>query len=147
MDKIKLLFSKLIKLGKYEANGIVLVYEGELGIGTEVFVEEGNDMIPAPDGTYGEYTVIGGRIAEPEKVEEEIKASEDESLRMENDSLKSEIETLKAEIARLTEELEAAKAEKEEVALSQIKTVEEIVDDTNSEADIIKKYNLNKKFN
>lgn len=134
---IKQIFAALLKLGKYEADGVVLIYEGdELAEGTEVFIEdeEGN-MVPAPDGQYGEYTVIGGIITTPEKVEEEIEemkeetedakleeSIEDSTEIDENDEkdqmiedLKSQIEALIAENEELKKQLEEANTASEEL--------------------------------
>lgn len=127
---IKKIFAALLKLGKYEVDGVVLIYEGdELVEGTEVFIEdeEGN-MVPAPDGQYGEYTVIGGIITTPEKVEEEIEEAEEAKLEEviedsteidEKDQiiedLKSQIEALIAENEELKKQLEEANKATEEL--------------------------------
>lgn len=131
---IKKIFATILKLGKYEADGVVLIYEGnELVEGTEVFIEdaEGN-IIPAPDGQYGEYTVIGGIITTPEKVEEEIEEMKEEAkeAKLEEvieespeidekdqiiEDLKSQIEALIAENEELKKQLEEANKATEEL--------------------------------
>ena len=59
------LFRDLLKLGKVETEEGILIYEGEvLSEGTEVFIEDENgNIVPAPDGQYGEYKVVDGKIA------------------------------------------------------------------------------------
>lgn len=128
-EKIRQLFSQLLKLGSYKAGDVTLIYEGELGVGTEVFVESENGEIrPAPDGVYGDYTVVAGRIAEPEKIEEEAAAEEpvvDETaaLKEENEALKAKIAELEAKIAEL-EGLNEELSKQQMSAAEQLKAVE-----------------------
>lgn len=68
------LFRQILKLGKVETPEGILIFEGDVLVeGTEVFIEdaEGN-IIPAPDGMYGDYKVVDGKVApkEEEVVEE-----------------------------------------------------------------------------
>ena len=89
-----------------------LLYDGELAVGTEVFVadEEGNQTA-APDG---DYTLENGNVvkvaegkvseiveAEPEE-ETPAEAEEVASIKAENESLKAEVESLKKQIAELS---------------------------------------------
>lgn len=121
--KIKQLFAQLIKLSQYQNDNRTLIYEGELQIGTEVFVEgEEGEIIPAPDGVYGEYTVVAGVIVDPTTVnmEDEPQAShqavdeEKEVLIKENEELRAKITELEAKIA----ELESANEEMSQQKLS-----------------------------
>ena len=66
-------------------DGTIVSYEGELAVGTALFVETGDGTIPAPDGTHEIeggmlVTTVGGvvtEIVEPEaEVEVEINATE-----------------------------------------------------------------------
>lgn len=58
----------LLKAGEIETDKGKLIYEGELEVGTEVFIErtEGEEVevVPAPDGTYAEQE--GGRLIDVE---------------------------------------------------------------------------------
>ena len=61
--------SILLTCGSVDTNNGVLLYEGELAVGTEVFVEnENGEVVPAPDGAYEAegvtYIVEDGKIAE-----------------------------------------------------------------------------------
>lgn len=139
-NKVKKLFAQLIKLSQQNIDGTTLIYEGELGIGTEVFAEDENgEIVPAPDGKYGEWTVVGGVIVEPEKVDEEMAEeeksdetvdSEKEALLKENEELKARIAELEAKIEELTNENEALS--KQEMSademLKTLETKEEIKD-------------------
>lgn len=103
-----------------------LYYEGELAVGTEVFVadEEGNQVAAAD----GEYTLEDGKVvvAADGKVAEIIEVAEEEAPEGEDVvALKAENETLKAEIAELKKQIETlsaqpiAKSAHEEVTTSQ----------------------------
>ena len=107
-----------------------LFYEGELAVGTEVFIadEEGN-QVAAPDGEYvlenGNVVVVAeGKVAEiVEPTEEETPETPEEDEEMV--ALKAENEALKAEIAELKKQIETlnaqpmAMAAHEEVTTSQ----------------------------
>lgn len=79
--KLKLaLRNILLTCGEVETDKAVLLYDGELVVGTEVFVQgEGEDVIPAEDGEYTSedkiIVVADGKVAEikdkEEKPEEE----------------------------------------------------------------------------
>ena len=93
-----------------------LLYEGELEVGTEVFVvdEEGNQVV-APDGDYvlenGNVVVVAeGKVAEIIEFVEptaEDAVSEDEEMT----HLKAENESLKAEVAELKKQIETLQAQ------------------------------------
>ena len=103
-----------------------LLYDGELEVGTEVFVvdEEGNQT-PAPDGDYalenGNVIVVAeGKIVEiVEYVEptEETPAEDEEktALKAENESLKAEVAELKKQVAELKKKPLAKSAHEEVV--------------------------------
>lgn len=127
--KVKELFAQIIKLGYYRTDdGQTLIYEGELKVGTEVFVEGEDGLTPAPDGTYGEYTVIGGTIAEPAAVEEVIKENKEEATNIEIETLKAENEELRNRIAELEKELDA----KAEEFKAQLKPAEDEIKENNN---------------
>jgi hypothetical protein len=106
-----------------------LLYEGELAVGTEVFVAdaEGNQT-PAEDGEYvlENGTIIKvaeGKIAEiveAEPIAEETpeEAEDVASIKAENESLKAEVEELKKQIAVLQAQ-PMSKSAHEEVVTSQ----------------------------
>ena len=101
-----------------------LLYDGELEVGTEVFVAdaEGNQT-PAPDGDYllenGTVVVVAeGKVAEIiEYVEpaEETPAEDEEktALKAENESLKAEVAELKKQVAELKKKPLAKSAHEE----------------------------------
>jgi hypothetical protein len=113
----------LMKFAEIETDNGTLIYEGEMGEGLEVFIEEDGQLLPAPNGEYRTedkvITIEDGKITAIEeiKVEEE---PQNEPIEMEDErvaELEAEIEVLKKEIedkdARIAE-LEAQLAEKEE---------------------------------
>ena len=63
------LFRDLLKLGKVETEEGILIFEGDvLTEGMEVFIEdEAGNIVPAPDGQYGEYKVVDGKVAPKEE--------------------------------------------------------------------------------
>lgn len=105
-----------------------LLYDGELEVGTDVFVadEEGNQT-PAPDGDYalenGNVIVVAeGKIVEIiEYVEptEETPAEDEEktALKAENESLKAEVAELKKQVAELKKKPLAKSAHEEVVTV------------------------------
>jgi len=63
-------------------DGIILSYEGELGVGIEIFVVDESGRNPAPDGEYiledgTKLMVAGGKIEEMEAPEAPIEAPEE----------------------------------------------------------------------
>lgn len=141
------LFRDLMKFGKVETPEGILIYEGDvLAEGTEVFIEdaEGN-IVPAPDGTYGEYEVKEGKIAPKaeEAPETEEKPAEEESMAGEEpateeapateepatDDKEERIAALEAAVAELKAALEALAAAKEEQEFSNLKPAEKEIKD------------------
>ena len=108
-----------------------LLYDGELEVGTEVFVAdaEGNQT-PAPDGDYvtedGKVIKVAeGKVAEivePETTEEETPEENEEvnALKAENESLKSEVAELKKQVAELKKKPLAKPAHEEVVTTFKI---------------------------
>lgn len=116
----------LMKFAEIETDNGTLIYEGELGEGLEVFVDENGELIAAPNGEYRTedkiITVEDGKILKIEDIEVEEKPEEEEPVEFDEKDdriaeLEGEVEALKAEIvekdARIAE-LEAQLAEKEE---------------------------------
>ncbi len=135
------LFRDLMKLGKVETEQGVLIYEGEvLEEGTEVFIEDENgNIVPAPDGQYGEYKVVDGKIAPAEVVEPEAEP-ESEEVKQEEEVVEPEpevetpdyekrIEALEAEIADLKAAIAELQKEKEDMEFSQLKPAEKEIKD------------------
>jgi len=135
------LFRDLMKLGKVETEQGVLIYEGEvLEEGTEVFIEDENgNIVPAPDGQYGEYKVVDGKIAPAEVVEPEAEP-ESEEVKQEEEVVEPEpevetpdyekrIAALENEIADLKAAIEELQKEKEDMEFSQLKPAEKEIKD------------------
>ena len=125
--KLKLLklAHMVLKLAEVKSDKGTLIYEGELGEGVEVFIEEDGEITPAADG---EYTLEDGKVIvvvewkvaeikeetpaeEPVEVEAEEETPAEEPVETEIEDLKAEIESLKAEIVAKDEEIAALKAE------------------------------------
>ena len=146
-DKLMKLFRDLMKFGKVETPEGVLIYEGEtLTEGTEVYVESDGEIIPAPDGQYGEYKVVEGKIApaeepvaEPETpAEEEVKEEEIEP-ETETEATPDEKDEKIAELEAKIAELEAKIAEyekKEEEAFAALQPAEKEIKDVASKAKV-----------
>ncbi len=71
----------LLTCGSVETDKATLLYEGELEVGTEVFVEnENGEIVPAEDGEYVDgdktYVVAEGKVAEIKEKEEETTETE-----------------------------------------------------------------------
>lgn len=143
------LFREIMKFGKVETPEGILIYEGDvLAEGTEVFIEdaEGN-IVPAPDGTYGEYEVKEGKIAPKaeEAPETEEKPAEEESMAGEEapaegdgekpaeepatDDKEERIAALEAAVAEMKAAIEALAAAKEEQEFSNLKPAEKEIKD------------------
>lgn len=131
-----------MKLGKLETEQGVLIYEGDvLGEGTEVFIEdESGNIVPAPDGQYGEYTVKDGKIAPKEEAPaqeepaEEVAESQEEVKQEEvpaetPDYEKNRFEALEAELADLRAAIAELKKEKEDMEFSAMKPAEKEIKD------------------
>ena len=138
------LFRSLMKLGKVETDNGVLIYEGDvLEVGTEVFIEDENgNIVPAPDGQYGDYKVVDGKIAPAEVVEPEAKPESEEVMQeevivepepevKESDDAKYEerISALESKIAELESKVAELISAKEELEFSQLKPAEKEIKD------------------
>ena len=75
MNKRKLLkFAKMLNaFTELTTDNAVLISDGDIAVGSEVFISEGDEMIPAPDGEYKTenevYVVVGGIVTEVKQVE------------------------------------------------------------------------------
>lgn len=133
------LFRDLMKLGKVETEQGVLIYEGDvLAEGTEVYIEDENgNIVPAPDGQYGEYKVVDGKIAPAEVVEPEPEVTEVEQEEevvepepeVETPDYEKRFEALEAEIADLKAAIAELQKEKEDMEFSQLKPAEKEIKD------------------
>ena len=138
------LFRSLMKLGKVETDNGVLIYEGDvLEVGTEVFIEDENgNIVPAPDGQYGDYKVVDGKIAPAEVVEPEAKPESEEVMQEEvivepepevkesdDDKYEERISALESKIAELEGKVAELISAKEELEFSQLKPAEKEIKD------------------
>lgn len=138
------LFRSLMKLGKVETDNGVLIYEGDvLEVGTEVFIEDENgNIVPAPDGQYGDYKVVDGKIATTEVVEPEAKPESEEVMQEEvivepepevkesdDDKYEERISALESKIAELEGKVAELISAKEELEFSQLKPAEKEIKD------------------
>lgn len=141
MKNVMKLFRDLMKLGKVETEQGVLIYEGDvLAEGTEVYIEdEAGNIVPAPDGQYGEYLVKDGRIAPKEEapveeapaqeVEESQEEVKQEEVPVETPDYEKRFEALEAELADLKAALAELKKEKEDMEFSAMKPAEKEIKD------------------
>lgn len=110
------LFRQLIKLASVETPEAVLYYDGELEVGTEVFIEDENgELVPATNGEYGNIIVEDGKVS---AIKEEVVIEEP----VEEPVVDEEKEALKAKVAELEAiiaELEAKLAQIEEVKVEE----------------------------
>ena len=143
------LFRDLMKLGKVETENGVLIYEGEvLTEGMEVFIEdEDGNIVPAPDGMYGEYKVVDGKIApaeepaepeaEPEaepveqaeEPEAEPAAEPEPEAEPEPDKYEERIAALEAAVAEMKAMIAELISAKEDMEFSQLKPAEKEIKD------------------
>lgn len=142
------LFRDLLRLGKVETDNGILIYEGEvLAEGTEVFIEdESGNIVPAPDGQYGEYTVKDGKIAPSEEAEEpetEEVAQEEETpaepesapeSEPEEDKYEKRFEALEKELEDLKAAMAELQKEKDDMEFSKMKPAEKEIKDIVSKA-------------
>ena len=99
-------------------DGTVIEWEGELAVGTAIFVQTGEGLIPAPDAVHEVeggllVTTEGGvvtEIVEPTEVEIEVEASEFASLESFNELANRFAEAI-ARVEKLEAALEAKNAE------------------------------------
>lgn len=139
------LFRDLMKLGKVETDNGVLIYEGDvLTEGTEVFIEdESGNIVPAPDGMYGDYKVVDGKIAPSDPVEEPVEEPVTESVEQseepatepepesepEPDKYEERISALESKIAELEGKIAELLSEKEDMEFSALKPAEKEIKD------------------
>lgn len=116
----------LMQFGEVETDKGMLTYEGDLAVGTEVFIEVDGELVPAENGEYKAedkiYVIEEGKVAEIKEVEveEPVEEPKEEPVAM-DDAKVAELEAKIAELeAQIVEkdakiaELEAQVAEKEE---------------------------------
>ena len=118
MDKNKLLkLAKMVmQFTEQQTDKGTLIFDGELAVGTEAYIEVNGEYQPAPDGDYmtetQKITVKDGKVEEleaiempePEPIEEMVEEVEPEPT-VEPDEKDTKIAELQAEVARLTEEM------------------------------------------
>lgn len=126
MNKLFKLAKMILKLSETLTDKDILIYNGELEVNTEVFVESEGELVPAENGEYttedGTVIVVeNGLVTEIRKAEakeedpvvteelEEETPVEDRTEEIE--ALNAEIEALKAVIAEKDAEIEALKAQ------------------------------------
>lgn len=124
MDKNKLLkLAKMVmQFTEQQTDKGILTFDGELAVGTDLYIEVEGEFQPAQDGEYltetQKITVKDGKVEEieaiempePEPIEEMVEEVEPEPTiepepTVEPDERDTKIEELQAEVARLTEEL------------------------------------------
>lgn len=141
--KLLKLCRSLIKLGSIETENATLFYEGDIEVGTEVFIEDENgELVPAPDGTYDKYVVVEGKVSEikeEEIVEEKVEQAEEEIVEPEVDEEKEALKAKIAEQEAIIAELEAKIAELES------KQVEEEFNSLKPASKEIKDFNVSEK--
>ena len=134
MDKNKLLkLAKMVmQFTEQQTDKGTLTFDGELAIGTEVYIEVEGEYQPAPDGDYftetQKITVKDGKVdeleaiemPEPEPIEEMVEEVEPEPTiepepTVEPDERDTKIAELQAEVARLTEEIAVKDGEIEQL--------------------------------
>lgn len=139
------LFRDLMKLGKVETEEGILIFEGDvLTEGMEVFIEdESGNIVPAPDGQYGEYKVVDGKVvpaeepepeAEPAPEAEPVEQAEEEPTEepapeAETPEYEKRIEALEAEIADLKAAIAELQKEKDDMEFSALKPAEKEIKD------------------
>ena len=115
-------------------DGTVIEYEGELAVGTAIFVQTAEGNIPAPDATHEVeggllVTTEGGfvtEIVEPE-VEIEIEAEEFATVSAFNDTV-SKLESAIAELSAKVESLTASNIKHKEAMSKAIDLIEKVAD-------------------
>lgn len=139
------LFRDLMKLGKVETEEGILIFEGDvLTEGMEVFIEdEAGNIVPAPDGQYGEYKVVDGKVVpaeepepEPEAEPEEVQQAEEQpepttepEQEPEPDRYEERIAALENELADLRAAIAELQKEKEDMEFSKLKPAEKEIKD------------------
>jgi hypothetical protein len=115
-------------------DGTVITYEGELAIGTAIFVQTAEGDIPAPDATHEVeggllVTTVGGlvtEIVEPE-VEIEVEAEEFATITAFNEVV-SKMESAIAELTAKVEALTASNNTHKEAMSKAIDLIEKVAD-------------------
>jgi hypothetical protein len=115
-------------------DGTVIEYEGELAVGTAIFVQTAEGNIPAPDATHEVeggllVTTEGGfvtEIVEPE-IEIEIEAEEFATVSAFNDVV-SKLESAIAELSAKVESLTASNIKHKEAMSKAIDLIEKVAD-------------------
>ena len=132
MDKNKLLkLAKMVmQFTEQQTDKGTLTFDGELAVGTEVYIEVNGEYQPAQDGDYltetQKITVKDGKVEEleaiemPEPIEEMVEELEPEPTiepepTVEPDEKDTKIAELQAEVARLTDELAVKDGEIEQL--------------------------------
>lgn len=143
------LFRDLMKLGKVVTEEGVLIFEGDvLTEGMEVYIEdEAGNIVPAPDGTYGEYKVVDGKVAPAEEPEPEAEPSEETVEQAEEEVTEPEpeaepapdyekrFEALENELADLRAAIAELQKEKDDMEFSALKPAEKEIKDFASKED------------
>ena len=139
------LFRDLMKLGKVETEEGILIFEGDvLTEGMEVFIEdESGNIVPAPDGQYGDYKVVDGKVAPAEEPEPEAEPAAEEVQQAEEqpepttepeqepepDRYEERIAALENELADLRAAIAELQKEKEDMEFSKLKPAEKEIKD------------------
>lgn len=154
INRLKL--AKLImKFAETRTDNGILVHEGEMVEGLDVFVENEGELIPAPDGEYTneemKITVVSGKVEsieklneepveepveEPETMEEEVENPTNEGEETDTEAIveiRKEIDELYARV----DELEKIIKEKDETIESLNQQLSEIVKPAHNEVDTI----------
>ena len=107
----------IMKFGEVETDKGTLIYEGDLAVDTEVFVEKEGEMVPAEDGEYTVedkiYVIENGKVIEVKEVEVEEPAEEPTEMEDDKDVKIAELEAKIAELEAQIEEKDAKIAELE----------------------------------
>lgn len=117
----------IMKFAEIQTDKGILIYDGELVVGTEVYIEKDGEVIPAEDGdyVYEDKTIkvqsgVVSEIIEKEtelETDEEIQAMKDQidQLTKENEDLKVQITDKDSQIAEKDTEIENLKKEIEDL--------------------------------
>jgi chromosome segregation ATPase len=120
-SKVKLMLrSLLVKAGELSTDKGVILYDGELEVGIEVFVEVDGEIVPAEDGEYkaeGKTIVVSeGKVTEireeeVEKVEETVEAEEEPAdapeEQTEEPAIEDRVANLEAAVGEIREGIES----------------------------------------
>lgn len=143
-SKLMKLAKMIMKLAEIETDKGVLVYEGDLIEGTEVFIEKEGEMVPAEDGEYKveERTIVveGGVVKEIVEVEKPAEEEPKEEVVVEGEEVVEEVieeepkeddkDARIAELEAKVAELEAIIAEKDAVIAEQQAKLEMSADES-----------------